>query len=297
MTAKVMDGVAMAAEIRSEVAEGVAEIKAKHGVTPGIAVVLVGDNPASAIYVRNKDRAATEAGMVAQICRLSAESTQEEVLSAVASINEDPRFHGMIVQLPLPDQVSEETVIEAIHPDKDVDGLHPSNMGRLMAGVPRFVPGTPAGVQQMLIRSGYDPSGRHVVICGRSNIVGKPLANLLMQRIEGSNSTVTVCHTRTRDLTDLTRQADVIVAAMGVPEFVTGEMVKEGVVAVDVGINRVDAPERKRGYKLVGDIHYESVAEKAAAITPVPGGVGPMTIAMLLSNTLKAARRSIHPEG
>ncbi len=296
MTAEVIDGVAMAAEIRAEVAEGVAEVKAKHGVTPGIAVVLVGDNPASAIYVRNKDRAATEAGMEAQICRLPAEATQDEVLGQVSKINEDPRIHGMIVQLPLPDQVSEETVIEAINPDKDVDGLHPANMGRLMAGMARFVPGTPAGVQQMLIRTGHDPSGQHVVICGRSNIVGKPLANLLMQRLEGANSTVTVCHTRTRELVDLTRQADVIVAAMGVPEFVTGDMVKEGVVAIDVGINRVDAPERKRGYKLVGDIHYESVAEKAAAITPVPGGVGPMTIAMLLNNTLKATRRSIHPE-
>ena len=296
MTAKVIDGVAMAAEIRAEVAEGVAEMKARHGVTPGIAVVLVGDDPASAVYVRNKNRAATEAGMMAGVYRLPAEATQDQVLAQVSEVNEDPRFHGMIVQLPLPDQVSEEAVIETIHPQKDVDGLHPENMGMLMAGMPRFVPGTPAGVQQMLIRSGYDPSGRHVVICGRSNIVGKPLANLLMQRLEGSNATVTVCHTRTRDLTGLTRQADVIVAAMGVPEFVTGDMVKDGVIAVDVGINRVDAPERRRGYKLVGDIHYESVAERAAAITPVPGGVGPMTIAMLLSNTLKAARRSVHPE-
>lgn len=296
MTAKVIDGVGMAAKIRGEVAEGVAGIKGKHGVTVGIAVVLVGDDPASAIYVRNKGRAATEAGMVASVFRLPVEASEDEVLAQVSEINEAPQFHGMIVQLPLPNQVNEETVIETIHPDKDVDGLHPENMGRLMAGMPRFVSGTPAGVQQMLIRSGYDPSGQHVVICGRSNIVGKPLANLLMQRDDGSNSTVTVCHTRTRDIIDLTRQADVIVAAMGVPEFVTGEMVREGVVAIDVGINRVDAPGRKRGYRLVGDIHYESVAEKAAAITPVPGGVGPMTIAMLLSNTLKAARRSICTE-
>ena len=280
----------MAKEIRAEVAQGVAEMKAKHGIVPGLGVVLVGDNPASLVYVRNKERAAAEAGIQAQVFRLSAETAQQELLSLLARLRDDARFHGTFVQLPVPPQIKEEAVIEAINPDKDVDGLHPFNVGLLMAGAPRFVPATPAGIQQMLLRSGYDPEGKHVVVCGRSNIVGKPVATLLMQRLEGSNATVTVCHTRTRDLPEITRQADILIAAIGRPRFVTGDMVKEGVVVIDVGINRVEAPERKRGYRLVGDVDFDAVAQKAAAITPVPGGVGPMTIAMLLYNTLKAAR-------
>ena len=295
MTAKVIDGAAMASEIRAEVAEGVAEMKAKHGVVPGLAAVLVGDDPASAVYVRNKERAAIEAGVLVEVFKLSAEATRDEVLELLTRLNDDDRFHGILVQLPLPAHIDEDAIIEAISQEKDVDGLHPVNMGRLVAGRPRFVSATPAGIQQMLLRSGYDPEGQHVVVCGRSNIVGKPLANLLMQRLQGSNSTVTVCHTRTRDLASITRQADILIAAIGRALFITADMVKEGVVVIDVGINRVEAPERKRGYRLVGDVDFGPVSEKAAAISPVPGGVGPITIAMLLQNTLKAARLYVHP--
>ena len=296
MPAKLIDGAKIAGEIRAEVAEGVAEMKAKHGVGPRLAVVLVGDDPASAVYVRNKEQAATEAGILAQVHRLSADTSQDELLALIGKLNHDDGLHGMIVQLPLPAQIREETVVEAIAPDKDVDGLHPVNLGRLVAGRPRFVPATPAGIQQLLLRSGHDPDGKHVVMCGRSNIVGKPASILLMQRMAGSNATVTVCHTRTTDLPHITRQADILIAAMGRPGIITADMVQEGVVVVDVGINRVDAPERKRGYRLVGDVDFGPVSEKAAVITPVPGGVGPMTVAMLLESTLKAARLSIHPE-
>ncbi len=294
MTAQVIDGALMAQQIRAEVAAGVAEMRQRHGVVPGLAAVLVGDDPASAVYVRNKQRA--EAGMDAQDFRLPASTTQEELLALVGRLNADRRFHGILVQLPLPRQIREEAVIEAISPDKDVDGLHPVNMGRLLLGRPRFVPATPAGIQQVLLRSGFDPEGQHVVVCGRSNIVGKPVATLLMQRQKGANATVTVCHTRTRGLEAITRQADILIAAVGSPAFIKAGMVKEGAVVIDVGVNRVDAPERKAGYRLVGDVDFGPVSEKARAITPVPGGVGPMTIAMLLYNTLKAARLSIHPE-
>ena len=285
----------MASEIRTEVAEGVRQMDAEHSATPGLAVVLVGDDPASAVYVRNKDRAATEAGMTAHVHRPTAGVTQQELLALVETLNADACIHGIIVQLPLPPHLNAEAILESIRPDKDVDGLHPVNLGRLVAGRPRFVPATPLGIQQMLLRSGFDPEGKHAVVCGRSDIVGKPIANLLMQRRPGSNATVTVCHTRTRDLAEITRQADILVAAIGRPLFITAEMVKEGVVVIDVGINRVDAPERKRGYRLVGDVDYGPVSEKASAITPVPGGVGPMTTAMLLSNTLTAARHFIQP--
>ncbi len=290
-----MNGTEMAKEIRAEAAEGVAEMRDKHGIVPGLAVVLVGDDPASKVYVRNKDRAATEAGMVSESIVLPDSTTQDEVLSVVRCLNGDARIHAILVQLPLPDHIDEDAVIESINPDKDVDGLHPFNMGLLMAGLPRFIPATPEGIQQMLLRSGFDPEGKHVVVCGRSNIVGKPVANLLMQRAVGSNATVTVCHTRTKNLADITRQADILIAAIGQPRFITADMVKDGVVVIDVGINQIEAPERKRGYRLVGDVDYDAVSEKAAAITPVPGGVGPMTIAMLLLNTLKAARYFKHP--
>ncbi|MXY22229.1 MAG: bifunctional 5,10-methylenetetrahydrofolate dehydrogenase/5,10-methenyltetrahydrofolate cyclohydrolase [Dehalococcoidia bacterium] len=294
MSATIIRGTPMAEEIREEVAEGVAEMRSKHGIVPGLAVVLVGDDPASSVYVRNKERAAVEAGMVSEIIRMST-ATEEEVLSAVGRLNSDARIHGTLVQLPLPDHISENKIIESINPNKDVDGLHPFNMGLLMAGRPRFIPATPGGIQQMLIRTGFDPSGKNVVVLGRSNIVGKPIANLLMQRSDGANATVTVCHTRTRNLEEITRDADIIIAAIGQPRYLKADMVKEGVVVIDVGINQIDAPERRRGYRLVGDVDYRAVREKAAAITPVPGGVGPMTIAMLLSNTLKAARLFMHP--
>ena len=292
--AKILDGQALAKEIRAEVAVGVAEMQQRHRVTPGLAAVLVGDDPASAIYVRNKRRACGEAGMFSEAFLLPASTTQKEVLDRIEQLNGDGRFHGILVQLPLPSQIDEHLVIEAVDPTKDVDGLHPFNIGKLVQGRPDFIPGTPAGIQQLLLRNGYDPAGRNVVICGRSNIVGRPLAILLMQRQDGANATVTVCHTRTKNLSDFTRKADILVAAMGQPRAITADMVKEGAVVIDVGINRVEDSSRKSGYRLVGDVDFEAVSEKAEAITPVPGGVGPMTIAMLMVNTLNAARISIH---
>ena len=296
MAAELIDGKEIGAAVRAEVAAGVAEIVERHGFIPGLAAVLVGDDPASAVYVRSKERAAAEAGIRGRVVRLPGSTTEDELLDNVRTLNDEDSVHGILVQLPLPPQIDEDRVIETLSPLKDVDGLHPANMGRLMAGRPRFVPATPAGIQEMLLRSGHSPEGRHTVVCGRSNIVGKPVANLLMQRGEGANATVTVCHTRTADLAEITRQADILIAAIGRPRAITADMVREGVVVVDVGINRVDAPERKRGYRLVGDVDFGPVSQRAAAITPVPGGVGPMTIAMLLSNTLDAARFAAHPE-
>ena len=290
MSAQLIDGKKISAEVRAEVADSVREMKERLGVTPGLAVVLVGDDPASAVYVRNKQRAATEVGMEAQDVRLPADTSQERLLEHVEELKVDPRFHGILVQLPLPDHIDERTVLDALDPLKDVDGLHPENAGRLAGGRARFVPATPLGIQQMLVRTGHDPDGKRVVVCGRSEIVGKPVALLLMQRASGANATVTVCHTRTRDLADITRQADILIAAIGRPMSITADMVKDGVTVIDVGVNRIDAPERKRGYRLVGDVDFDAVSEKAEAITPVPGGVGPMTIAMLLHNTLAAAR-------
>ncbi len=292
--AKILDGAALAKEIRAEVAQGVAEMQEKHQVTPGLAAVLVGDDPASAIYVRNKGRACQEAGIFSETFRMPADTSQSQISELLNRLNEDPRFHGILVQLPLPDGIEEGAAIEAVTTAKDVDGIHPFNLGKLLQGSPVFRPGTPAGIQQLLVRNGYDPAGKHVVICGRSNIVGKPLATLLMQRREGANATVTVCHTRTSNLADFTRQADILVAAMGRPRAITADMVKEGAVVIDVGINRVEDASRKQGYRLEGDVDFSAVSEKAEAITPVPGGVGPMTIAMLLVNTLTAARISIH---
>ena len=297
MTAKILDGKALAEEIRGEVATGVAEMQQKHGVTPGLAAVLVGDDPASAIYVRNKRRACDEVGMVSDTFLMPADSTNEQVLARVQALNEDPRFHGILVQLPMPPQIDERLIIESLDPTKDVDGLHPFNVGKLVQGRADFVPGTPAGIQQILLRNGHDPAGANVVVCGRSNIVGKPMALLLMQRADGANATVTVCHTRTKNLAEITRQADILVAAIGRPSAITADMVKEGAVVIDVGINRVDDASRKRGYRLEGDVDFDAVSEKASAITPVPGGVGPMTIAMLLVNTLTATRLSIHGSG
>ena len=294
MTAKILDGKTLAEEIRGEVATGVVEMQQKHGITPGLAAVLVGDDPASAIYVRNKRRACDEVGMFSDSILLPVDSTDKQVLATVQSLNNNPRFHGILVQLPLPPQIDERLIIESLDPDKDVDGLHPFNVGKLVQGRADFVPGTPAGIQQILLRNGHDPEGANVVVCGRSDIVGKPMALLLMQRADGANATVTVCHTSTKNMAEITRQADILVAAIGRPNAIAADMVKEGAVVIDVGINRVDDESRKRGYRLVGDVDFEAVSEKAAAITPVPGGVGPMTIAMLLVNTLTATRISIH---
>ena len=290
MAAEIIDGRQMAADVRAEVAEGVAALRSESGVTPGLAAVLVGEDPASEVYVRNKRLACDEAGMFSETLRLDASASQAELVSLVARLNADARFHGILVQLPLPAHISEGEVIMALDPDKDVDGLHPVNGGRLIAGAPRFVPATPAGIQAMLVRSGNDPGGKHVVIVGRSNIVGKPLAALLMQKAPGANATVTVCHTGTPDIGAMTRQADIVVAAIGRPRAITADMVAEGAVVIDVGINRIDDPSTKSGTRLVGDVDFDAVAEKAKAISPVPRGVGPMTIAMLLTNTLKAAR-------
>ena len=294
VTAKILDGKALAQEIRSEVHAGVPDIKRNNGVTPGLAAVLVGDDAASAIYVRNKHKACDEVGIVSDTICLPGNSTTEKVLEAVDSLNKNPRFHGILVQLPLPTQVDELAVIESMDPDKDVDGLHPFNVGKLVQGRADFIPGTPAGIQQILLRSGHDPSGTNVVVCGRSDIVGKPMALLLMQRAHGANATVTVCHTHTKNMEEITSQADILVAAIGSPNAITADMVKEGAIVIDVGINRVSDDSRKRGYRLNGDVNFAEVSEKASAITPVPGGVGPMTIAMLLVNTLTATRISIH---
>lgn len=296
MSAEIINGHELAAEVRSEVASTVREMKSKHSITPGLAVLLVGDDPASAVYVSSKDKAAIEAGMLSKGIVLPAATSQEEILGIIRTLNEDPAYHGILVQLPLPAHIDENTIIESVNPEKDVDGLHPYNMGLLMAGRPRFAPATPAGIQEMLVRSGNSPEGKHVVVCGRSNIVGKPIANLLMQRGPAANATVTVCHTRTRDLASITRQADILIAAVGQARMITADMVKSGAVVIDVGVNRVADESRKRGYRLVGDVDFEPVARKAKAITPVPGGVGPMTIAMLLRNTVDAARRIIHAE-
>ena len=290
MAAEIIDGRQMAADVRADVAEGVKALVAEKGVTPGLAAVLAGDDPASAIYVRNKGLACDEAGIFNETFRLGADTTQDELLALVDRLNGDERFHGILVQLPLPPHIDARAVILALDPDKDVDGLHPMNVGRLLEGTARYVPATPAGVQTMLMRSGNDPGGKHVVIVGRSQIVGKPLAALLMQKAPGANATVTVCHTGTRDIGEMTRQADIVVAAMGRPRAITAGMVSEGVVVIDVGINRIDDPATESGTRLVGDVDFEPVAEKAKAISPVPRGVGPMTIAMLLTNTLKAAR-------
>ena len=297
MTAKILDGRTLAAEIQSEIGAGVLEMQQKHGVTPGLAALLVGDDPASAVYVRNKRRACEEAGIFSETFGMPSDSSPAAVLDRVQSLNADPRFHGILVQLPLPVHIQAHQIIDAMDPEKDVDGLHPYNVGKLAQGRPDFIPGTPGGVQQLLVRNGYDPAGRNVVICGRSDIVGKPLAVLLMQRREGANATVTVCHTRTKDLADITRRADILVAAVGSPYAITADMVKPGAVVIDVGINRVEDASRKSGYRLQGDVDFGPVAAKAEAITPVPGGVGPMTVAMLMVNTLSAARIKIHGRG
>jgi methylenetetrahydrofolate dehydrogenase (NADP+)/methenyltetrahydrofolate cyclohydrolase len=293
VSATVIDGVRIAQEVRAEVGAGVQELAARHGVTPGLAAVLVGDNPASAIYVRNKSKACAEAGIYSEVFHLPHATPHGELLELVRRLNTDVRFHGILVQLPLPPQIEERAVIAALDPAKDVDGLHPYNVGLLVEGDPLFIPATPAGIQQLLLRCGYDPAGQHVVVCGRSNIVGKPLAILLMQKRPGANATVTVCHTGTQDLGRITRQADILIVAAGRPNTITAEMVKEGAVVIDVGTNRVADPLRKQGYRMVGDVDFPSVSQVARSITPVPGGVGPMTIAMLLHNTLKAARRSL----
>jgi methylenetetrahydrofolate dehydrogenase (NADP+)/methenyltetrahydrofolate cyclohydrolase len=288
MSARILDGVALAKAIRAEVAAEVAALGG-NGRKPGLAAVLVGEDPASAVYVRSKGKACEEAGMHSETIRLPATASEDELLAVVDRLNGDPNIHGILVQLPLPKQINSEKVLRRIDPGKDVDGFHPMNVGKLVTGDrTAFRPATPYGVQQMLIRSGIETKGAHAVIVGRSNIVGRPMANLLIQQGPGGDATVTVCHSRTRDLPAVAREADILIAAIGKAEFVTADMVRPGAVVIDVGINRVDDPSAAKGYRLTGDVAYAEVAEKASAITPVPGGVGPMTIAMLLKNTLQA---------
>jgi len=288
LSARILDGKRIAAQVRDEVRSRAAELSAE-GLVPGLAFMLVGDDPASAVYVKSKGLACEEAGFYSVTERLPAATSQEELLAVIARFNADDRVHGMLVQLPLPDHVDEEAVLRAIDPSKDVDGFHPVNVGRLSSGQPGFVPATPLGVREILLREGIETRGRHAVVVGRSNIVGRPMASLLLRYGAGGDATVTVCHSRTADLGSVTRLADILIVAVGRPRMVTREMVKPGAVVIDVGINRVEDPERPGKTRLVGDVDYDGAAQVASAITPVPGGVGPMTIAMLLKNTLEAA--------
>jgi len=294
MSAEIIDGKHISSVIRNEIANEVKGLHLTTGNTPGLAVVLVGNDPASATYVRNKGIACDEVGIRSETIVLSRESNQEQVLGIIHELNTDNRYDGILLQLPLPTAINEESLLNAIEPSKDVDGLHPYNVGRLLQGSPIYIPCTPAGVQELLIRSGFDPSGQHVVICGRSNIVGKPLAALFSQKLKGANATVTVCHTGTRNMSEITILADILVVAAGRPNMIDKKMIKDNVIIIDVGINRVEDNSRKSGYRLVGDVDFESVKDKAKAITPVPGGVGPMTIAMLLKNTVQSFRNTFN---
>ena len=288
--ANLIDGRAIAEKVYVDLRREIAELKSK-GATPGLAVILVGDNPASRAYVRSKDKMCRELGLHSVKLELPASTTQDELLARVKELNRDPSIHGMLVQSPPPKQIDEAAIVRALDPRKDVDGFHPENIAKLVVGDPSgFVPCTPLGVQRLLIENKTDISGAHVVILGRSMIVGKPLALLLMQKNKGGNATVTVAHSRSRDLERITRSADILIAAIGRPNFVRAEHLRDGVVVIDVGINRVEDAASERGYRLVGDVAFDEVSKKAAAITPVPGGVGPMTIAMLMSNTVKACR-------
>tara|TARA_B100000809_G_scaffold107760_1_gene106249 strand:- start:142 stop:1035 length:894 start_codon:yes stop_codon:yes gene_type:complete len=290
MGAQIISGRDIADEIRAELKDRVAHLKEGSGVTPGLATVLVGENPASQMYVGMKNKAAADMGINSRQITLSVDTSEDELLGVVSGLNADPGIHGILVQLPLPDHIDEGKVLEAIHPSKDVDGFHPINVGRLATDSGDFfAPCTPAGVIEMLTRSGHDPSGKHVVVVGRSNIVGRPLAALLLRKAIGGNATVTVCHSRTADLGSVTRSAEILIVAMGRPEMITAEMVAPGAIVIDVGTNRVDDPSRDKGYRVCGDVLFDEVAEVAEAISPVPGGVGPMTITMLLANTVKAA--------
>jgi len=285
----IIDGKAIAAEIRAEAGEEVIELK-KQGIEPCLAVVLVGSDPASKVYVGSKVRACEETGIKSIKLDFPADMTESALLDEIQKLNNDDGVNGILVQLPLPHHMDEERVTEAIDPNKDVDGFHPVNVGKLSIGIDCLTPCTPSGIPEMIVRSGIEMSGKHAVVIGRSNIVGKPMMNILVQKGEKANCTVTCCHSGTQSLAEYTRQADILIAAIGVPEFVTAGMVKEGATVIDVGINRVDDPEHSRGYRLVGDVDYDDVKDVAGAITPVPGGVGPMTVAMLMKNTAKAAR-------
>lgn len=291
MAARIIDGKQVAADIRAELKAEVARL-AEQGVVPGLGVILVGDDPASHSYVKGKERACEEMGIYSDNNRLPTETTQAELMDLVAKMNVNPKINGILVQLPLPDHLDESDVLLAIDPAKDVDGFHPVSVGKMVIGEKTFLSCTPHGILHLLLRSGVTIEGAHVVIVGRSNLVGKPLANMLIQKSPTGNATVTVCHTRTKDLAEHTRRADIVVAAAGRPNTVTADMVKDGAVVIDVGVNRVEDATKKRGYRLAGDVDFEAVKEKASLITPVPGGVGPMTITMLMYNTVESAKRA-----
>ncbi|MDE2891544.1 MAG: bifunctional 5,10-methylene-tetrahydrofolate dehydrogenase/5,10-methylene-tetrahydrofolate cyclohydrolase [Chloroflexota bacterium] len=293
MTATIIDGAAIAAGIREALTRQVEDMIVS-GLIPHLAVILVGDNPASASYVRGKQKAGQETGIKVVVHRIEADfdptQTERRIRDRIDLLNADHDVHGIILQLPLPEGVDADLLLDRIDPLKDVDGLHPINQGRILLGRERYLPATPHGVQQLLVRSGADPGGKHVVIVGRSRLVGMPLAAMLAQKRQGANATVTICHTNTADLPSITREADILVAATGKPNTITADMVHSGVTVIDVGVNRVDDTTRKRGYRLVGDVDFAAVSEVASALTPVPGGVGPMTVAMLLNNVTRAAR-------
>ncbi|MBW2645650.1 MAG: bifunctional methylenetetrahydrofolate dehydrogenase/methenyltetrahydrofolate cyclohydrolase FolD [Deltaproteobacteria bacterium] len=292
MSAKIISGTETAKQMREELKKEVAELKEKHGVTPGLATVLVGEDPASQVYVGQKEKSCNNLGIYSRRIDLSVDTSEEDLLSLIEKLNNDPQIHGILVQLPLPKHINEARVLYAINPEKDVDGFHPVNVGKMVVGEKCFLPCTPHGVLELLARSGVQTEGAEVVIVGRSNIVGKPVLNLMLQKRPAGNATVTLCHTRTKDLAFHTKRADILIVATGYPKTVTGDMVKEGVVVIDVGVNRIgQTPEGKS--ILVGDVDFDSVKEKAAAITPVPGGVGPMTIVMLMKNTVEAARNTL----
>ena len=290
MTAVLISGLEVSASIRSELRARAARLAAR-GIVPRLEVILVGDDPASISYIKSKEKGSAEVGIKENTTHLPADTSEQQLIDLLDRLNGDDAVDGILVQVPLPSHIDTEKVLYHISPAKDVDGFHPVNLGKLLRGEPCFLPCTPHGIQQMLMRCGYDPAGKHVVICGRSNLVGKPLAAILLQKKKGANATVTVVHTGTVHLPSFTRQADILVAAMGKPLCITADMVKEGAVVIDVGVNRVPDATREKGYRLAGDVDFEAVSRKAAAITPVPGGVGPMTVTMLLQNTIEAAER------
>ena len=295
MPANLIDGNAIGATMRSELGSEITKLK-KTGVTPGLAVVLVGDNPASQVYVRMKGKACDEAGLYHETIKLPKDTSEADLMALLERLNANSQIHGILVQLPLPKQIDTNRALHRIDPRKDVDGFHPENVGKVVVGDPTgFRPATPFGVHQLLIRTGVETKGAHAVVVGRSNIVGRPMAALLLQDAPGGNATVTVCNSRTRHIEQHTLQGDILIVAIGKPEFVTGDMVKPGAVVIDVGVNRVDDPSRKQGYRLVGDVKFQEAKQVASAITPVPGGVGPMTITMLLYNTVQAARQWANP--
>ena len=285
---QLIDGTKISNDIKNELKAQIDELVSKGEKVPGLVTIIVGDNPASMTYVNSKNKACAKIGMHSKIEKLDASVPEQELLDLVEQYNNDPAFHGILVQLPLPDHIDENKVIAAISPSKDVDGFHPVSVGNLVIGRDTFYSCTPYGIWELFKRYDIETKGKHVVVVGRSNIVGKPIANIMLQKMEGANSIVTVCHSAAKDLTRYTLDADILIAAIGRPNYITADMVKDGVVVIDVGINRIDAPDTEKGYKLVGDVDFDNVKEKASYITPVPGGVGKMTIAMLLKNTYKA---------